>query len=243
METTIAENRYGKYCVPLPPDPHVAATILRGEVYEEDTIKAIQDLYDGNGSIVHAGAYFGDFIPALASVLLTPPDRLHAVEPVPDFATCAERTAGLNKWEYRTFIYRCALGNVQHRHFLDLSDAQKVPLYEFVGKDGVEGGQHSLCAAKRGHRQTGQCVSVVGLDWLVACPEFPISIIHLDVEGYEIEALKGAEQTIIEYRPSLVLECWKRNDPSEHPWFKEYIIDRYGYRFRQKVDGNKVFEV
>jgi len=55
----VAYNPYGGYCVPQSSHHRPAAQmILRGRVWEPDTIKFVRD---------HAGTYFGDFIPALSA--------------------------------------------------------------------------------------------------------------------------------------------------------------------------------
>ena len=66
LQCCIAYNKYGGYCVPLSSLHRPAAQrILSGDVYEPNTIEfLISNCSDGD--IVHAGAYFGDFLPALS---------------------------------------------------------------------------------------------------------------------------------------------------------------------------------
>jgi FkbM family methyltransferase len=37
-------------------------------------------------------------------------------------------------------------------------------------------------------------------------------LIHLDIEGYELYAIKGAVNTIVKYKPTVVLEVWDHSD-------------------------------
>jgi FkbM family methyltransferase len=50
--------------------------------------------------------------------------------------------------------------------------------------------------------------TVVGDDYL--CQESP-SIIKIDVEGHELEVLKGLEKTIARCRPKIIVEVWQKN--------------------------------
>lgn len=38
------------------------------------------------------------------------------------------------------------------------------------------------------------------------------NLIHLDIEGYELYAIKGAVHTIVKYKPTVVLEVWDHSD-------------------------------
>jgi hypothetical protein len=61
----IARNYHGQYCVPLASRHSPAARmVLAGDIREAATIDVLRAAAPGD--IVHAGAYFGDFLPALA---------------------------------------------------------------------------------------------------------------------------------------------------------------------------------
>ena len=64
-----------------------------------------------------------------------------------------------------------------------------------------------------------------------------VSIIHLDVEGFETQALKGAMKTIREYKPILILENVKENNE----WMS-INIKQLGYKMVKKLDANTCWE-
>src|SRR4051812_13219941 len=66
LQCEIAYNMLGGYCMPLSSRRRIAAQeVLRGYVYEAETIDFIvKNVKDGD--IIHAGAFFGDFLPALS---------------------------------------------------------------------------------------------------------------------------------------------------------------------------------
>ena len=66
---TIAENRYGSYSVPEGLDHRPAVRLVKaGDVYEPDTIAFMRD-HAGAGDVIHAGTFFGDFLPGLSAAM------------------------------------------------------------------------------------------------------------------------------------------------------------------------------
>jgi FkbM family methyltransferase len=60
-----------------------------------------------------------------------------------------------------------------------------------------------------------------------------VTLIKLDVEGAEFEALRGAMNTIKKYRPKLIISVYhKRNDLFEIPLFINKMVPDYKFYFR-----------
>ena len=68
---------------------------------------------------------------------------------------------------------------------------------------------HHLYVKKEGHlkREEIYNIPVITLDSLNIKN---ISVMKIDVEGHELEALKGAKKTIQNSKPVIILEVWKR---------------------------------
>ena len=61
----------------------------------------------------------------------------------------------------------------------------------------------------------------------------PVTYIKLDVEGAELSALKGAEQTIRAYKPILGISIYhKERDLIDIPAYIKYIVPEYSFYFR-----------
>ncbi|MDR2147444.1 MAG: FkbM family methyltransferase, partial [Tannerella sp.] len=61
----------------------------------------------------------------------------------------------------------------------------------------------------------------------------PVTFIKMDVEGAELQALKGAEQTICRYKPVLAISIYhKEHDLIDIPTFIKEIIPEYTFYFR-----------
>ena len=91
----IAYNQHGAYCIPNASITRpVPQALIRGKVWEGATIELIAR-HAGEGDLVHAGTYFGDFLPALAAAV-APGAMIWAFEPHAENFRCSEVTLLLN---------------------------------------------------------------------------------------------------------------------------------------------------
>jgi FkbM family methyltransferase len=216
QEYLISYNRHGVFCLPPDSDHRKAVWRIKNrKIHERRTIRVIQS-YSGDGEVIHAGAYFGDFLPGLKKCR-----RVWAFEPNFESYGCALKTIELNQLENVELI-NAALG------------AEKGKAKFKTMKDGVKWGGGSRI------RDDGDCeVEVVTIDEILG--DKRVTVIHLDVEGYEVEALKGGLLAIERWRPVLILE---ENDRLNSSWFQEMIVEQLGYRRNFfKVHQNAVFVV
>jgi FkbM family methyltransferase len=215
----IARNGYGSYCVPLSSRHRPAAwAILAGEVWEPDTISFLTASCAG-GDVVHAGAYFGDFLPALSRAC---GGTVWGFEPNPESYTCAVETARLNDLRNVT-LANAALGARPGEVAMVTRDRAGRSL---GGASRVAGDGDGL----DGHAITVRTVTV---DDVVPAHR-AVSVVHLDVEGFETFALRGAIRTVRRWRPTLVLETMP-----DDSWFSENIL-ALGYRVEGAVHENQI---
>lgn len=220
LKCVIGYNRYGAYCVPNSSKHRFSAKrILLGRVHEPNTLSFIREHCEG--SIVHAGTYFGDFLPALSS-FIGKGASIYAYEPNAENYQCACITIGLNNLS-NVKLVNCGLGAGDGVLMLQTADETGKPL----------GGASKI--TPDGKEQ----VIVNSIDQSVPDSEY-ISIIQLDVEGFEIEALKGAIKTVKRCRPILILEIWEGVDVTQDQWFNNEILGM-GYIKTSVVDGNHVY--
>jgi hypothetical protein len=67
IDCTLCENSFGRYCVPKSSQHRPAPQdVLRGRVWELNTINFMRNHVVGR-DIVHAGMFFGDFLPGLGA--------------------------------------------------------------------------------------------------------------------------------------------------------------------------------
>lgn len=219
MDSSIARNMYGKYSVPggLMHRPAVRI-VTSGDVYEPKTIAFMRNMV-GDGDIIHAGTFFGDFLPGL-SERITEGRKIWAYEPNPNSFDNAAKTIKLND-----------LKNVKLQHFAVSKQSGDV-LFRTHNKRGYPLGGHSHFAAQQGSGVVS--VPAVRLDQSVPLDR-PVSILQLDVEGHERAAVKGARGIIEKWRPILILEDFDR------PRWMQSQFPGLGYKQVGKLHSNLVY--
>ncbi|THH34622.1 FkbM family methyltransferase [Aliishimia ponticola] len=215
----IATNCYGRYCVPSDLIKRPAAwAVLRGNVHEPDTLDFMRT-HAGTGDIVHAGTFFGDFLPALSGTMARNA-KIWAFEPGPENHKAAEQTVAINALRNVT-LTNAALSDRAGRLFFKTHDATGNPIggvSRIVPQDGPG----------------VQKVNALMLDYTVP-QDRDVSILQLDVEGHEKEALLGAIHTIGRCAPILILEYM-----DDFRWLRRHF-GRFGYKPAGKVHGNFVY--
>lgn len=225
LRARIAYNRYGGYCVPLSSRGKSAAKkVLAGNVYEPNTIEYMVRNC-GTGDVVHAGAYFGDFLPALSRGM-APDAKLWAFEPNAENYRCAMITAEINMLR-NVEIAGAGLGSCVERRRLVTRDEQGCSL---------GGGSRVVSEDFDG---SSEQVEIVAVDGIVHRSRH-VSIVQLDVEGYEEQALQGALRTIGRCKPILILEVLPDSGLLSGDWFSNNILS-LGYVFDCRLHGNVVF--
>lgn len=219
MSEARVSNEYGVYEIPpgLEQRPAVRA-VLSGKVHEPETI-AFMRAHAGEGDIIHAGAFFGDFLPGLSSALASG-RRLWAFEPNPVNHAAARRTVALNGLG-NVRLVNAALSNRDGTVLFRTRDDEGKPLgglSHFVEEDGP--------GVER--------VQAVMLDYVIP-RDRPVSILQLDVEGHEKRALKGAYHLVNRWQPILVLEYF-----GQTRWINRTFRD-LTYRQVGKVHGNFIY--
>lgn len=225
LKCAVAYNRYGAYCVPLASMHRPAAKmILHGEVYEPNTIEFMR-AHCGTGDVVHAGTYFGDFLPALSPACQ---GTVWAFEPNLENYRCAQITLLLNGIR-NVELRRSGLGaNFEERALLtaDADGFARGGSSTIVGDDVQSAGQVER-------------VPMVTVDQVVP-RDRQVSIIQLDVEGHEQAALTGALKTIARCRPVLVVELLAESTLLSSDWIAKNILS-LGYQMTGTVHGNAVW--
>jgi FkbM family methyltransferase len=167
-----------KYAVHRP----ASQEILAGRLFEPKTHSMVRTLLQSRGgNIVHAGTFFGDMLPTFSRAC---PGTVYAFEPVLENYVLAKLSVEEN-----------ALNNVI---LLNAGLGSKVAVARI---DTNENGLHrggSSHIADHGHLTALLTIDSFEIDNL--------SIIHLDVEGHELEALHGATNTIERNLPIILIE-------------------------------------
>lgn len=225
LDCVVATNEHGLYCVPRSSRHRpVAQAILQSRVWEPDTLDLLRSV-DSDGDIVHAGTYFGDFLPALAR---SRGDGaiVWAFEPNRENYRCAQITTLLND-----------LGNVVLTHAaLDAQAGTAVLATSDPAGMPSGGASHIVGDPSQAGTHSHEEVDLVSVDQALGSDR-RVAVIQLDVEGHEQQALAGAMLTIERCRPLIVLESLP-----ETSWFAANLAP-LGYKLDGSVDLNTVIRV
>jgi FkbM family methyltransferase len=108
--------------------------------------------------------------------------------------------------------------------------------------NGALGDDNRMVRVERMAMNNVGCHKVTGKDGERLVPQFTIDqlylpacdLIQLDVEGYEINILRGAVKTIEKYKPGISCECGNNNGIPE-------FLARYGYKIITTVGSDVIY--
>ena len=168
---------------------------------EPDEISSLL-LFTGPGdTVIDVGSHKGAYLYWMRKSV-GPSGHIFAFEPQPELAQYLHQMTNLLKWHNVTIEQK---GLSSEETELDLI----IPL------DSKSGSHSSPGASFVDHQYEGEHqitkVPVVTLDSYLKKQEHQVSFIKCDVEGHELAAFKGSEQTIQKDHPVLLFECEQRH--------------------------------
>lgn len=185
--------------------------------YEDETVRLWQELSRKAKCILDVGGYTG--LMSIVSKLVNPGAEVHFFEPM-------ERTFERAQVNFRINGLRSGI----HMHNIALSNRnknQKINLYRHehflgTGNSLTEKPDKTIIDVKRIKSQK-----------LTTClPNIKPDLIKLDVEGHEVQALRGMWSIVQKYKPDFIIEVW----PHEADELLG-MMTKVGYTFDQ-LDGH-----
>ena len=199
------------FYVPNFPIDEIQRTVVNNQdFYEIKTLKILDKYIKDNAVILDIGSNIGNH--TLYWSIERNAKKIFAFEPVKETFGTLETNIALNQLLDKVVLYNAAVG----------SQTSKAKIKEFDSKNI---GATSLVLDENGS------ISVLKIDDLSFDGE-KIDFIKIDTEGFEIEVLKGAKNTIMKNRPVIFVESFK----DKYPIVKE-ILESYGYKLEQEVNA------
>ena len=157
--------------------------LLNGNLYEPDTHEFVREFCKSfKGSMVHAGTFFGDMIPNFSRSVS---GNLYAFEPVLENYILAKLCVDRNNLD-NVILMNSALSDGLGNLYINTSEV---------------GGRHAGGASTISDK--GAICVAINIDRLNI---EDLVLIQLDVEGHELLALQGAQETIQKSRPVIAIE-------------------------------------
>ena len=171
-------------------DHSVMEMIRKGNgCYEPDLMDFLRDILRPDSIVLDLGANIG--VMALALGVFCPSGKIYAFEPgLISFGYLVDniRASGLDN------IEACNLAVSDRNGALDFSYTESFTGGSFVSDRVFEGKREKVKAVKLD-------------DWINARGIAKLDLLKIDVEGSELKAVNGAEETLIRFRPDLIVEC------------------------------------
>jgi len=189
------------------------------EYNEHDIVKYIKTTKKYN-TFINIGAAYGEFL--FFSAINPQFDFIYGFDPVPIHFKIINKVLKINpNFAQKIKIHNIALGNSTGltKFFLDQDTLTSSSLFPSSSSKEIEVNIHKLDDLKLKIKNT--------------------PLLLIDVEGYEIEVLKGAKDFISKYRPTIIIEVWDKevsrykksiseiNYKIDYIWKKKRSITKY----------------
>lgn len=192
---------------------------LKGRFYEHNQLAVMKGYFPEGGTFMDVGANIGNHM--LYMLLLGGAARVLPVEPNPKAISLLVSNIILNGLTDRVDFSTLGCG-------LDAEDGDGLAIHS--PRDNLGWAKLKPVGEARGD---GTAVPVRRGDALVG--ETHVDFIKIDVEGMEIGALKGLEQTILRCRPHLFVELENVN---REPFFA--MMSAWGYEVAEDFKANNI---
>lgn len=205
------DGRWGP-CTYFLKDEYVGRSVRNyGEYNPDETEKILELAGDGDGYCLDIGANIG----CISQALLANGHKVMAFEPQPEiFKVLIENISSVEKATGMYLAENCALGSSEC--------TVKMPKVYYSEK-GNFGGLGIGVNAGRGTYDV--LCHTLDMHMISAMPS-GIKFMKIDVEGYELEVLRGAYNTIMRDKPVMYIE----DDRSDKSYaLRKYIREELGY--------------
>tara|TARA_B100001142_G_scaffold209827_1_gene207967 strand:- start:1455 stop:2246 length:792 start_codon:yes stop_codon:yes gene_type:complete len=110
----------------------------------------------------------------------------------------------------------------------------KIKIKKTILKENYTYGSNEIFE-EEDHNKEGEIINAIKIDDLKFNKD--ISAMKIDVEGYDLDVLKGAEKTILKHKMPIIFEC--NNDEKDHyPKIKDFeeFLKKINYKIDSKID-------
>ena len=198
--------------------PAASVVWLSGKV-EQPVQRTLRRVLRGGDVFFDVGAYLG-FFTILGARLVGPSGNVVAFEPHPTSVGALRGNVELNGFTNVTVVPK-AVSAVSATALLDGRSAALAALLE--------------PGAAAGSAEEVQTTSID--DFVSAHPTLIPSVVKIDVEGHEVEVLRGMKETMSRHSPVIVCEMHGRNEPVAH------MLRGLGYTLRALDGGGSAEDV
>ncbi len=149
-------------------------------IYEYETVKFLKSQLKPGDTFIDIGANIG-FLSAIGAVCVGPKGQIHSFEPVPDYFSHLQKLANENP-DYSINVNQYACGNVEGKSTIDLPNDGNI-------------GWNTMVPSFIEEKKKSYEIEIHRLDNYIKGKNLHnVTLIKIDVEGYEFPVLKGLEE-------------------------------------------------
>lgn len=176
---------------------HILRRILVQGDYEPDVVKIVRDNIDPNRDAIDVGANIGLFT-VLLSNLISPQNRVLAIEPTPGALKYLRRNVDINNAQGRVALFE----GVAAGH------PGQAKLKVIWGMEEYSSLANMVYPATKGRDYKELSVPSDTIDSLTEKFGLRPGFVKIDTEGFEYEVLSGCKHTMLTHRPVIMCELW-----------------------------------
>ena len=177
--------------------------LLSGKPHEPHVIREFEKNLAPGDTALDIGAHIGALTVPMAR-LIGPEGTVYAFEP--------------QRKIYRELVHNIKLNELSNVVPLHFAVSSKTGIIEMNTDPRADDGVAAI--GEGGEEVEARTIDSFGFS--------DVSLMKIDVEGHELEVLRGAEKTIGALHPVIIVEIWKRNLDDVIP-----ALEGYGYSVRQ----------
>ena len=181
--------------VPNTPDTKtsvVAKAHFKGRKWEPKIAKLLTDYAKEGTTAIDMGAYIGTHAMTLVDAV-GKKGKVHIFEPQP--------------WAYNGILKTLARNKIKNANVHNVGISDKKSSLKFCSDSS---GSSSICSERRPSKKVWPEIYDIPVITLDSLKIKNVSVMKIDVEGHELNALKGAKKTILDSKPVIVIEIWRR---------------------------------
>jgi FkbM family methyltransferase len=192
----------------LPPDPGndcVIQAIINNQIWDNEVVSYIKDRIHPYGGILDVGGNFGQMA-VLFSNMISQEGIVHTFEPDPFLYSVLRQNIMQNNCKNVVFHNLAVWNESGKTLFYPKADFVKFESYGSYGIDPTA--------------TDGQIVDAITIDQLNIDP---VNVIKLDIQGSELNALKGSVRTINKWKPLIIFEYEQMFDAQFNVTWQDYL--------------------
>ena len=205
-----------KFYVPNYPIDLIQSEIVENSTfYEIDLLIELQPYIKKNAVVLDIGANIGNH--SVYWAVRSDAKKIYSFEPVKDFFKILKKNVEINQLNDKVKIFN-----------IGLSDKKINGSISFY--------KHTDIGVTRIKQDSNGNLTLDKLD-NITFEDNTIDFIKIDVEGHELEVLRGARETLLKYKPTIFIETFPDKKTKVH----EYLT-KLGYRLEKRFrDSNYLY--